>query len=56
MDAVINAVALEAIAAMAQHTLTLEPRAQAISEQLLARHFDRKHGPGAYYGQPDDQR
>ena len=55
MDAVINAVALEAIAAMAQRTLTLEPRAQAVSEQLLARHFDRKHGPGAYYGQPDDQ-
>ncbi|HEY5519128.1 MAG TPA: L-ribulose-5-phosphate 4-epimerase AraD [Candidatus Limnocylindrales bacterium] len=55
MDAVTNAVALEAIAAMAQRTLTLEPRAQAVSEQLLARHFDRKHGPGAYYGQPDDQ-
>lgn len=53
-DAVTNAVALEAIAAMAQRTLTLERRAQAISEQLLARHFDRKHGPGAYYGQPDD--
>ena len=55
MDAVTNAIALEAVAAMAHRTLTLEPHAQAISEQLLARHFDRKHGPAAYYGQSDDQ-
>jgi L-ribulose-5-phosphate 4-epimerase len=47
-----NAVALEATAAMAHHTLTLEPRAAEVQEALLRRHFDRKHGPGAYYGQP----
>ena len=52
MDAVVNAVALEAVAAMAQRTLALEPNAPAISDALLRRHFDRKHGPGAYYGQP----
>ena len=56
MDAVTNAVALEAVAAMAHRTLTLEPQVPAITEQLLARHFDRKHGPRAYYGQSDDHR
>ena len=29
---------------------------KTIQEALLRRHFDRKHGPGAYYGQPGDQR
>ncbi|HET9084640.1 MAG TPA: L-ribulose-5-phosphate 4-epimerase AraD [Candidatus Limnocylindrales bacterium] len=52
-DAVANAIALEAVAATAYRTLTLEPEAGAISEALLERHFRRKHGPGAYYGQPD---
>ena len=53
-EAVVNAVALEAVAAMAYRTLTLEPRKQPIGEVLLGRHFDRKHGPRAYYGQTDD--
>jgi len=52
-DAVANAIALEAVAAMAYRTLALEPEAGPISEALLERHFGRKHGPGAYYGQPD---
>jgi L-ribulose-5-phosphate 4-epimerase len=51
-DAVTNAIALEAVAAMAHRTLALEPNAGAINEVLLSRHFDRKHGPKAYYGQP----
>jgi L-ribulose-5-phosphate 4-epimerase len=55
-DAVTNAVALEAVAAMAHRTLTLQPEAAAINETLLARHFDRKHGPTAYYGQPTERR
>jgi L-ribulose-5-phosphate 4-epimerase len=50
--AVVNAIALEAVAAMAQRTLALEPAADRVQEALLRRHFDRKHGPGAYYGQP----
>jgi L-ribulose-5-phosphate 4-epimerase len=51
-DAVEAAVALEAIAAMASETLVLEPATGPIAEALLSRHFERKHGPGATYGQP----
>jgi L-ribulose-5-phosphate 4-epimerase len=50
-EAVTNAIALEAVAAMAHHTLALEPQAGDLAEALLARHFNRKHGPHAYYGQ-----
>jgi L-ribulose-5-phosphate 4-epimerase len=53
--AVVNAIALEAVAAMAERTLSLAPEAQEVPDALLRRHFDRKHGPGAYYGQPGDQ-
>ncbi len=52
VDAATNAVALEAVAAMAWRTLALSPGAEPIGESLLARHFGRKHGPDAYYGQP----
>ncbi|MCI0345648.1 MAG: L-ribulose-5-phosphate 4-epimerase AraD [Chloroflexi bacterium] len=50
-DAVTNAIALEAVAALAHRTLALDPSASAIDERLRARHFRRKHGPGATYGQ-----
>ena len=50
--AVDAAIALEAIAAMAFRTLVIEASASEIGDELLARHFDRKHGAGAYYGQP----
>jgi L-ribulose-5-phosphate 4-epimerase len=50
--AVETAIALEEIATMAWRTLGLEPDVAAITPELLHRHFDRKHGPGAYYGQP----
>jgi L-ribulose-5-phosphate 4-epimerase len=53
--AVVNAVALEAVAAMAVRTLSIDPEAPGIQDALLRRHFDRKHGPGAYYGQAGDQ-
>ena len=49
--AVETAVALEAVAAMAFRTLALEASTSEIGEELLSRHFDRKHGAGAYYGQ-----
>jgi L-ribulose-5-phosphate 4-epimerase len=49
--AVETAVALEAVAAMAFQTLVIEAAAPEIGHELLARHFDRKHGPSAYYGQ-----
>jgi L-ribulose-5-phosphate 4-epimerase len=50
-SAVENAVALEAVAASTYRALTLQPDHDAIGDGLLAKHFDRKHGPGAYYGQ-----
>jgi L-ribulose-5-phosphate 4-epimerase len=53
--AVESAIALEAVAAMAERTLSLARDAAEVQDTLLRRHFDRKHGPGAYYGQPGDQ-
>ncbi|MGA9159761.1 MAG: L-ribulose-5-phosphate 4-epimerase AraD [Actinomycetota bacterium] len=50
-EAVTNAVALEAVAAMAFRTLALAPSVGPVDDALLARHFGRKHGPDAYYGQ-----
>jgi L-ribulose-5-phosphate 4-epimerase len=51
-DAVENAVALEVVADLALRTLALNAQATPVSEHLLDRHFSRKHGPAAYYGQP----
>jgi L-ribulose-5-phosphate 4-epimerase len=51
-DAVTNAIALEAVAAMATETFSLDPGAAPADAALVDRHFSRKHGPGAYYGQP----
>ena len=49
--AVETAVALECVAQMALLSLQLEPRLAPIEPELLNKHFKRKHGPGAYYGQ-----
>lgn len=49
--AVENAVVLEAAARMALNTLLLNPQARPIDRSLLDKHFLRKHGAGAYYGQ-----
>lgn len=49
--AVENAVALEATARMALDTLRLNPDAPGIGRVLLDKHYLRKHGAGAYYGQ-----
>ena len=46
-----NAVALESVAEMALRTLTLNADARPIDRVLLDRHFLRKHGATAYYGQ-----
>lgn len=51
MDAVHNAVVLEEAAFMAFHALMLEPDKGPMGQALLDRHYLRKHGPGAYYGQ-----
>ncbi len=50
-DAAHNAVILEEVAWMAYHTLLINSAADALSETLRDKHFLRKHGPGAYYGQ-----
>jgi L-ribulose-5-phosphate 4-epimerase len=50
-DAVHHAVVLEFLARLAGETSRLNPRRRAMQAVLLARHFSRKHGPGAYYGQ-----
>ena len=42
---------VEALARLAYETITLNPEARAISSALRQKHFSRKHGPGAYYGQ-----
>ena len=50
-DAAHNAVLLEEVARMALETVTLNPGAEPIPQALLDKHFFRKHGPGASYGQ-----
>jgi L-ribulose-5-phosphate 4-epimerase len=49
--AALNAVLLEEIARIAYYTATLNPAATPISAALHDKHFLRKHGPSAYYGQ-----
>ena len=51
LEAVHNAVVLEEVAFMAWHTMELAPEKGEIQRSLLDRHYLRKHGPGAYYGQ-----
>jgi len=52
-DAAHNAVVLEAVARMAFRTLLLEANCAAVSQALLDRHYFRKHGKDATYGQKD---
>jgi L-ribulose-5-phosphate 4-epimerase len=51
-DAAKNATVLELVAAIAAQTLALNPETPPILEYLMERHYQRKHGPAAYYGQP----
>ena len=50
-QAVYHAVVLEEVARMALLTLTIDPAAAPAPQHVLDKHFLRKHGPGAYYGQ-----
>jgi L-ribulose-5-phosphate 4-epimerase len=50
-DAARTAVILEEIAELAWRTVALNPDCQGIGRHVLDKHFRRKHGPGAYYGQ-----
>ena len=51
-----NAVVLESIARMAFFTVTINTQASAIGKPLHDRHYLRKHGKTAYYGQTKDPR
>lgn len=50
-EAVHNAVVLEEIAFMAWHNQVMEPHIKPMQQELLNKHFLRKHGENAYYGQ-----
>lgn len=49
--AVRNSVLLEMIARVAFMTLQINPETPRLKPSLLRKHYDRKHGPNAYYGQ-----
>jgi len=50
-EAVHNAVVLEEVAKIAARTFAINPRIGPMDQNLLDRHYLRKHGAGAYYGQ-----
>jgi L-ribulose-5-phosphate 4-epimerase len=49
--AVYNSAVLETVAKMALLTEQINPKAPRLKEALIKKHFERKHGPDAYYGQ-----
>lgn len=51
-EAVLHAAVLEEVARLAWHALLLEPGLPPLPQALVDKHFLRKHGPRAYYGQP----
>jgi L-ribulose-5-phosphate 4-epimerase len=51
IDSVKNSIALEVCAQMALGTFALNPNITPLPSHLLEKHYSRKHGPGAYYGQ-----
>ncbi|HTX72433.1 MAG TPA: L-ribulose-5-phosphate 4-epimerase AraD [Rectinemataceae bacterium] len=51
LDAVRYAAALEEVARMAILTLSVDPGAALLPEHVVRKHWERKHGSGAYYGQ-----
>ena len=55
-EAVHHAVVLEEIARMAFVTRTIAPGAARLPEHLVRKHFERKHGTDAYYGQRQEDR
>ena len=50
-EAVHNAVVLEEVAFMAWHAMQMNPDAGRMQQELLDKHYLRKHGKNAYYGQ-----
>lgn len=54
-EAVHNSVVLEEIAKMALASVRLNPEVEPLPQYMLDKHFLRKHGPKAYYGQGHNQ-
>ncbi|MBI5724328.1 MAG: L-ribulose-5-phosphate 4-epimerase AraD [Planctomycetes bacterium] len=52
-EAVHNAVLVEYLAQLSHITVNIDPDALPISREMLDRHYLRKHGPDAYYGQAE---
>ena len=50
-EAIFHAAVLEEICKMALFTLKLNPQAEALPEYIVKKHWERKHGANAYYGQ-----
>jgi L-ribulose-5-phosphate 4-epimerase len=51
VKAVYNSKVLEVVAQMAYLTLQINPAAPKLKDSLIKKHYDRKHGKDAYYGQ-----
>jgi len=49
--AVYNSAVLEEVAKMAYLALQINPEAPRLKDSLIKKHYERKHGSGAYYGQ-----
>jgi len=50
-QSIYHAAVLEEVCKMAFLTLSLNPQAKALPEHIIRKHWERKHGPNAYYGQ-----
>ena len=53
MESVKHSLILERIAEIAIGTLSLNPNSEPIEDYVLNKHYKRKHGPNAYYGQSE---
>ena len=54
MDAVHNAVVMEEVAFMDWHAMVINPSLGSMQQELLDKHYLRKHGKNAYYGQKNE--
>jgi len=50
-QSVYHGVILEEICKMALFTITIDPKAKPLPDHIIRKHWERKHGPAAYYGQ-----
>lgn len=50
-EAVKNSAVLEQLCLMALNTVALSPDQTSLPEYVISKHYDRKHGSSAYYGQ-----